>query len=128
LLEGPSHAQGGIRAGGVELEGHEYVVNKHTTMENIDLLEYINSNRRKLNISDLIDFYQGDKPRKAIQGVRTRFADGGQIPTLRTDIDVSGGLKDAFKEYAKTPSVVQVVDIVDKTKQYNNVKLLAGLA
>ena len=128
LLEGPSHAQGGIRAGGVELEGNEYVVNKHTTMQNIDLLEYINSNRRKLNISDLIDFYQGDKPRKAIQGVRTRFADGGSLPTLRTDIDVSGGLEDAFKEYAKTPSVVQVVDIVDKTKQYNNVKVLAGLA
>jgi len=128
LLEGPSHAQGGIRAGGVELEGNEYVVNKHTTMQNIDLLEYINSNRKKLNISDLIEFYQGDKPRKAIQGVRTRFADGGSLPTLRTDIDVSGGLKDAFKEYAKTPSVVQVVDIVDKTKQYNNVKVLAGLA
>ena len=128
LLEGKSHAQGGIKAGGVELEGNEYVVNKHTTMENLDLLEYINANRRKLNISDLIDFYSGDKPRKAIQGVRTRFADGGQIPTLRTDIDVSGGLKDAFKEYAKTPSVVQVVDIVDKTKQYNNVKVLAGLA
>lgn len=128
LLEGPSHAQGGIRAGGVELEGNEYVVNKHTTMQNIDLLEYINSNRKKLNISDLIEFYQGDKPRKAIQGVRTRFADGGSLPTLRTDIDVSGGLEDAFKEYAKTPSVVQVVDIVDKTKQYNNVKVLAGLA
>ena len=97
-------------------------------MQNIDLLEYINSNRKKLNISDLIEFYQGDKPRKAIQGVRTRFADGGSLPTLRTDIDVSGGLEDAFKEYAKTPSVVQVVDIVDKTKQYNNVKVLAGLA
>ena len=127
LLEGKSHAQGGIRAGGVELEGNEYVVNKHTTMQNLDLLEYINANRRKLNISDLIDFYSGDRPRKAIQGVRNKFADGGQIPTLRTDIDVNASLREAFREYASTPTVVQVVDIVDKTKQYNNVRVLAGL-
>lgn len=127
LLEGKSHAQGGIKAGGVELEGNEYVVNKHTTMQNLDLLEYINANRRKLNISDLIDFYSGDRPRKAIQGVRNKFADGGQIPTLRTDIDVNASLREAFREYASTPTVVQVVDIVDKTKQYNNVRVLAGL-
>lgn len=127
LLEGNSHAQGGIKAGGVELEGNEYVVNKHTTMQNLDLLEYINANRRKLNISDLIDFYSGDRPRKAIQGVRNKFADGGQIPTLRTDIDVNASLREAFREYASTPTVVQVVDIVDKTKQYNNVRVLAGL-
>lgn len=128
LLEGKSHAQGGIKAGGVELEGHEYVINKHTSMQNLDLLEYINSNRRRINISDLIDFYQSDKPKKAIRSFRTRFADGGELPTLRTDIDISGGLTEAFREYAKTPSVVQVVDIVDKTKQYNNVRVLAGLS
>lgn len=128
LLEGKSHAQGGIKAGGVELEGNEYVINKATTMQNIDLLEYINSNKRKLNVSDLIDFYQSDKPKKAIRSFRTRFADGGELPTLRTDIDISGGLTEAFREYAKTPSVVQVVDIVDKTKQYNNVRVLAGLS
>lgn len=128
LLEGKSHTQGGIKAGGVELEGHEYVINKATTMQNIDLLEYINSNKRKINVSDLIDFYQSDKPKKAIRSFRTRFADGGELPTLRTDIDISGGLTEAFREYAKTPSVVQVVDIVDKTKQYNNVRVLAGLS
>lgn len=128
LLEGKSHAQGGIRAGGVELEGNEYVINKHTTMQNIDLLEYINSNRRKLNISDLIDFYQGDRPRKAVQGIKHKFADGGALPTLRTDIEIGNSLTAAFQEYAKHDTVVQVVDIVDKTKQYNNVRVLAGLS
>ena len=45
LLNGPSHAQGGIKVGntGVEVEGGEYVVNKRATMENYDLLETINS-------------------------------------------------------------------------------------
>ena len=127
LLEGKSHAQGGIKAGGVELEGHEYVINKHTTMQNIDLLEYINSNRRKLNISDLIDFYQGDKPRKAVQGVKTRFADGGQIPTLRTDIEVSDRLITAFQDYSNRNVVVSVVDINKKQKDVKNVRVLAGL-
>lgn len=45
LLNGPSHAQGGIRVGntGIEVEGGEYVVNKQATMENYNLLEIINS-------------------------------------------------------------------------------------
>ena len=128
LLEGKSHAQGGIRAGGVELEGNEYVVNKHTTMQNIDLLEYINSNRKKLNISDLIEFYQGDKPRKAIQGVRTRFADGGVLPQMRTDLDVTGGLINAFEQYSNRPVVVDVREITSKQESITRVKTLAGLS
>ena len=128
LLEGKSHAQGGIKAGGVELEGHEYVINKHTTMQNIDLLEYINSNRRKLNISDLIGFYQGDRPRKSVQGVKTRFADGGQIPTLRTDIEVNRELADAFREYSNRPVWVSVKDINSKQAAVRNVQVLAGLS
>lgn len=128
LLEGKSHAQGGIRAGGVELEGNEYVINKHTTMQNIDLLEYINSNRRKLNVSDLIEFYQGDKPRKSVQGVKTRFADGGQIPTLRTDIEVNRELADAFREYSNRPVWVSVKDINSRQAAVRNVQVLAGLS
>lgn len=128
LLEGKSHAQGGIKAGGVELEGNEYVVNKHTTMQNLDLLEYINSNRKKINISDLIDFYQGDTPRKNVQSIKTKFANGGALPSIRTDIDINDRLINAFEDYSNRPSVVQVVDIIDKTQKVNNVKVLAGLS
>lgn len=128
LLEGKSHAQGGIRAGGVELEGQEYVVNKQTTMKNLDLLEYINSNRKKINISDLIDFYQGDTPRKNVQSIKTKFANGGALPSIRTDIDINDRLINAFEDYSNRPSVVQVVDIIDKTQKVNNVKVLAGLS
>ena len=128
LLEGKSHAQGGIRAGGVELEGQEYVVNKQTTMKNLDLLEYINSNRKKINISDLIDFYQGDTPSKNVQSIKTKFANGGALPSIRTDIDINDRLINAFEDYSNRPSVVQVVDIIDKTQKVNNVKVLAGLS
>lgn len=131
VIQGNSHANGGVKVlgGYAEVEGNEYIVNKRTTMQNVEILDYINSKKRRLDISDFIDFYSSDKPRTVIKNMspKSRFAEGGQIPTLRTDIDISGSLRDAFKEYAKVTPVVQVVDIVDKTKQYNNVRVLAGL-
>lgn len=131
VIQGPSHAQSGVKVlgGYAEVEGGEMITNKVTTQKNIDVLEYINTKKRRLNLDDFIEFYTSDKPRTVIKNMspKSRFAEGGQIPTLRTDIDVSGSLREAFKEYAKVTPVVQVVDIVDKTKQYNNVRVLAGL-
>lgn len=47
LLNGPSHAKGGIPVGntGVEVEGGEYVVNKRSTAKNLSLLNQINSDK-----------------------------------------------------------------------------------
>lgn len=131
VIQGNSHANGGVKVlgGYAEVEGGEMITNKVTTQKNIDVLEYINTKKRRLNLDDFIDFYTSDKPRSVIKNMSpmSRFETGGQIPTLRTDIDVNASLREAFREYASTPTVVQVVDIVDKTKQYNNVRVLAGL-
>jgi len=43
LLEGPSHAQGGIKTSFGELEGGEYVINKRSTASFLPLLTAINS-------------------------------------------------------------------------------------
>ena len=130
VADGPRHSQGGIKVlgGRAEIEGGEFITNRTSTAKNIDLLEYVNSQKRKVDINDLIDFYSSGKPKKTVQSIRGRFAEGGNLPTLRTDIEVNDRLVSAFEDYAKTPSVVQVVDIIDRTKKVNNVKVLAGLS
>ena len=130
VADGPRHSQGGIKVlgGRAEIEGGEFITNRTSTAKNIDLLEYVNSQKRKVDINDLIDFYSSGKPKKTVQSIRGRFAEGGNLPTLRTDIEVNDRLVSAFEDYARTPNVVQVVDIIDRTKKVNNVKVLAGLS
>lgn len=130
VADGPRHSQGGIKVlgGRAEIEGGEFITNRTSTAKNIDLLEYVNSQKRKVDINDLIDFYSSGKPKKVVQSIRGRFAEGGNLPTLRNDIEINDRLVSAFEDYAKTPNVVQVVDIIDRTKKVNTVKVLAGLS
>ena len=131
LLEGKSHAQGGIPVGntGIEVEGKEYVIRKKSTAPNIDLLDYINKSERKLDLSDFIDFYTSGKVKKSINltNPSKRFETGGSIPTLRTDIDINDKLLSVFEEYSNRPTVVQVVDIIDRTQAVKDVQVMAGL-
>ena len=130
VIQGKSHREGGVKVlgGQAEVEGGEYITNKVTTSKNVELLEYINTKRRKISLEDLIDFYGGSSPvKKNIQTVRTKFADGGAIPTLRNDINLSDRLLTAFEDYSNRPTVVSVVDIIDRTKTVNDVRVMAGL-
>ena len=126
LLDGPSHKQGGIRAGNIELEGREYVVNKRTTSKNVDLLDYINSKKKRIDLTDMIDFY-AEKP-KSIKKISKRyFADGGQIPSLRTDVTLQNNIERAMEAYANRQYVVSVVDIANKSDEVKRVQAIAGL-
>ena len=129
LLEGKSHAQGGIPipGTGIEVEGKEYVVRKKSTAPNIDLLEYINKSERKLDLSDFIDFYSGDKPKKAIRSVRNKFEDGGYMPALPNALDVRDQLQNVIVNQDNRPIVVSVVDINSKQEEVRRVQTLAGL-
>lgn len=130
VIQGKSHAQGGVKVlgGQAEVEGGEYITNKVTTAKNVDLLEYINTKRRKVNLDDLIEFYSSGKTiKKNVSSVRTKFADGGMIPTLRNDINLSDRMLTAFEDYSRRPVVVSVVDIIDKTQVVNEVRTMAGL-
>ena len=130
VIQGKSHREGGVKVlgGQAEVEGGEYITNKVTTAKNVDLLEYINTKRRKINLEDLIDFYGGNSQvKKSISTVRTKFADGGMIPTLRNDINLSDRMLTAFEDYSNRPVQVAVVDIIDRTQQVNDVKVMAGL-
>ena len=130
VIQGKSHKEGGVKVlgGQAEVEGGEYITNKVTTAKNVDLLEYINAKRKRISLEDLIEFYGGNSPvKKNIQTVRTKFADGGMIPTLRNDINLSDRMLTAFEDYSNRPVQVAVVDIIDRTKQVNDVKVMAGI-
>ena len=131
VIQGKSHKEGGVKVlgGRAEVEGGEYITNRVTTSKNVDLLDYINSKKKRINLDDLIDFYGGSSPvKKNIQTVRTKFADGGVIPTLRNDINLSDRLLTAFEDYSNRPTVVSVVDIIDRTQAVNDVRVMAGLS
>lgn len=131
VIEGKSHSQGGVKVlgGQAEVEGGEYITNKITTAKNVDLLEYINSKKKRINLDDLIEFYGVGSPvKKNIQTVRTKFADGGVVPTLRNDISINDRLLTAFEDYSNRPTVVSVVDIIDRTQAVNDVRVMAGLS
>ena len=130
VIQGKSHREGGVKVlgGQAEVEGGEYITNKVTTSKNVELLEYINTKRRKIKLEDLIDFYGGNSQvKKSITTVRTKFADGGTIPTLRNDINLSDRLLTAFEDYSNRPQVVSVVEIVDKMQTVREVQAMAGL-
>lgn len=128
-LEGKSHAQGGIKVlgGQAELEGGEFVTNKHTTTQNLALLQFINNKKRKIDLSDMIDFYSNGT-KKNISNVRkTYLAEGGQLPLLRNDINISDRLVTTMEQYNNRPVVVQVVDIINKADNVRKVQTLSGL-
>ena len=130
VIEGKSHSQGGVKVlgGRAEVEGGEYITNKATTNKNVEVLDFINSKRKRLTLDDFVDFY-GGKSRVArnVQGVKTKFANGGIVPTLRNDIDFNDKLIQSFEDYSNRPVQVAVVDIIDRTQAVNNVKVIAGL-
>lgn len=133
LLQGKSHREGGIKAvvgrNPIELEGQEFVVRKKSAMPNIDVIDFINKSEKKLKLEDFIDFYTKDgKVGNNVRSMKNKFADGGTvIPTLRNDISIGDSLARAFESYAATPTVVQVVDIVNKAERLNQVKVMSGL-
>ena len=129
VIQGNSHRDGGVPVlgGRAEVEGGEFITNKVTTANNTDLLQFINSKRKRVDISDLIDFYSSGKPSKNITGIRTKFADGGQLPLLRNDISMNDRILAAIEDYSNKPTVVQVVDIIDRTQKLNEVKVISGL-
>lgn len=128
VIQGKSHAQGGVNVlgGRANVEGGEYITNKRTTAQNVELLDYINSKKKKLDLSDLIEFYS-TKPRASIKGIKTRFADGGTLPSLRTDINLNDRILTAMENYNERPVVVSVVEIENKMDDVRNVRALAGL-
>lgn len=126
---GNRHRDGGIKVlgGRAEIEGGEFITNRLTTSKNLDLLEYVNSKKKKIDISDMLEFYNGGKVRSSIKGVRSKFEDGGYLPTLPNNIDIREQLQDVIINQDNRPIYVSVVDINNKQEDVRRVQTLAGL-
>ena len=128
---GNRHRDGGIKVlgGRAEIEGGEFVTNRLTTEKNIDLLDYINSKKKRINLDDLMEFYSSGKVKRNISSIspKAKFADGGTIPTISNDYAFDDRLISAFEDYSNRPVVVSVVDINNRQSAVKNVQVLAGL-
>lgn len=126
LLSGKSHAQGGMKIQGtnIEVEGSEYVINKKTTTENLPMMNYINSIRRPITYDDMAKFFN-EKTKITIPKSTTKFADGGQLPEMG-QFDLRSIINYQQPQDDK-PIVVSVVDIVNASDNLRNVQTLAGL-
>jgi len=130
---GKRHINGGIKVlgGQAEIEGGEFVTNRLSTEKNVALLEFINSRKKRVNLDDMIEFYVGktSKVSSTIANAagRTKFADGGALPIMSTSYSNNDMLATALERYANRPQYVSVVDIIDKSQDVNEVKVMAGL-
>lgn len=134
LVKGKRHnadGSGGVPVGntGIFVEGDEMIIRRESTMPNIDLLNYINNSKHKLSLDDFIDFYSNGKIKKNIISMspKTKFADGGILPSLNSDIDINDRLISAMEAYANRPYYVTVTDIENRMNQVKYVRTLAGV-
>jgi DNA repair exonuclease SbcCD ATPase subunit len=130
VIDAPSHTQGGYKIptkkGISEVEGNEFIVNKKTTMNNEDILYYINNIKRKVTLDDMERFFDNKGKFHIPTNSASKYAQGGQL----------GEIQDFNLKATMTPSVVipelhpivQVVDIANAMDNYTQVQTLAGLA
>ena len=129
-IVGNRHRDGGVKVlgGRAEVEGGEYITNRLTTAKNLDLLEYVNSKKKRIDISDMLEFYNGGRVKTSIQKVRTKFEDGGYIAPLPDTIDIKEQLQNIVVNQDNRPIYVSVVDINNKQADVRRVQTLAGLS
>ena len=128
VIEGPSHDRGGVKilGGRAEVEGGEFITNKRTTRQNIGVLEFINKSRRKLDVGDFIEYYSR-AGKRSVSSVRARFADGGQLPNINGDLDLSRLTSTVVVERDQRPIYVSVREIESVSSQMRQVRAVAGI-
>ena len=130
LLQGRSHSQGGIPVGntGIEVEGNEFITNKKTTMQNLDLLDFINTKKRRLSLNDFVEFYNADGKKRIRENINasTKYANGGTLPSMQIP-DISEQLQNIVAVQDTRPIYVAVTDIINKQNDVRRVQALAGL-
>lgn len=128
VADGPRHSQGGIKVlgGRAEIEGGEFITNRRTTKQNVGVLDFINSKKRKLNLGDFVEYYS-TVGRKSVTGVRSRFADGGTLPDLNTDTDWGNLIQTVVVDRDDRPIWVSVKEISDVQSDVKRVQAMAGM-
>lgn len=128
VAQGARHSQGGIKVlgGRAEIEGGEYITNRQSTKMNMPLLEYINSQKHRVNLNELIEFYS-DKNNAFKNGgvIREKFAEGGQLPTM-SNISMPQNNNRIVVQSDDKPIYVSVTEFEQVQGRMARVKELAG--
>lgn len=130
VIQGKSHQQGGVPVLGfnkpIEVEGNEFITNKKTTMMNIELLEFINSKKKRIDLADLVSFYY-DKPSGNGKPTQTKqkYADGGTLPVMNT-IGLTNSTNRIVVDMDDKPIYVSVTEFERVQDNLHNVKAIAG--
>lgn len=126
VIQGARHSQGGVKVlgGQAEVEGGEYITNRKSTAANLPLLTFINDQKRTLTAEDLMKFFASGTPKVKSKSTRM-FADGGQLPSIGTEVNRVVQVNDTSNENAVY--VVQVTDIINAENNLRKVQTLSGL-
>lgn len=118
LLQGRSHAQGGIPVGntGIEVEGGEYVINKRSTAKYLPLLQAINEEGAR---------------KKTVANQLGKYANGGQLNYQRISsnldsVDTNKVIQNSIDQIDMHPQV-SVQEISRVQKHLVSVRELAGI-
>lgn len=127
VIQGKSHSQGGVPVlgGQAEVEGGEYITNKVTTSKNVDVLTFINSKKKKLDLSDFVEFYSSGS-KSYSKSPKTIFADGGQLPSMQAPQLNVRDIVNA-NNMDNRPIYVSVTEIENVQNRVRNVRAIAGM-
>lgn len=128
VIQGASHANGGVKVlnGQAEVEGGEYITNKVTTSKNVDVLTFINSKKKKLDLSDFVEFYSNGSNKNYSKPFKTVFADGGTLPSMNAPMIDTRAINSVRSEDNR-PIYVSVTEIENVQNKVRNVRAIAGL-
>lgn len=128
VIQGKSHSQGGVPVlgGSAEVEGGEYITNKVTTSKNVEVLTFINSKKKKLDLSDFAEFYSNGSNKNYSKPFKTVFADGGTLPSMNAPMIDTRAIN-SIKSEDNRPIYVSVTEIENVQNKVRNVRAIAGL-
>ena len=128
VIQGKSHSQGGVPVlgGSAEVEGGEYITNKVTTSKNVEVLTFINSKKRKLDLNDFVDFYtSGSNVKMSVP--KFKYADGGTLPNGNNAPEIDLRQITSVAQTDNRPIYVSVTEIENVQNKVRNVRAIAGM-
>lgn len=128
VIQGKSHSQGGVPVlgGSAEVEGGEYITNKVTTSKNVEVLTFINSKKRKLDLNDFVEFYtSGSNVKMSVP--KFKYADGGTLPNGNNAPEIDLRQITSVAQTDNRPIYVSVTEIENVQNKVRNVRAIAGM-
>lgn len=125
VLEGKSHAQGGIKTPLGELEGGEFVTKVKSTKKNIGLLTFINNSEKRINKNDMDRYFEGKEKVTINKNIKQKYAQGGTLPILG-DMNIEEQLQNTIVNQDNRPIYVSVSEIENVQESIRQVRVLSG--